>query len=453
MSSRTYPYDAIIVGTGPSGLFTALELISKKPRARLLFLEKGPDLHARIHPKGPADLISGWGGAGAFSDGKLNLTPEIGGNLLEYMRRAELETLIAHVDRFYRRFGAPARVYGGDREAVRTLSERATVHGLRFIPSRIRHLGTDRCFPLLKRIRQFLRGKVEIRFGEEVRRVLTRRRRVVGVQTASGERLAAGAVVLAPGRGHADWLEAEAKRLGLTTLQNPVDIGVRVEIPAAVLEPVTSVVYESKFLYTSSTFKDAVRTFCMNPYGEVIQEIHDSLITVNGHSYSRRRSENTNFAILVSTVFTEPFHEPVAFGKFITRLANMLGERVIIQRLGDLQMGRRSTPERIRMGRVRPTLSEATPGDLSFVIPYRFLRDILEMLEVLDKVAPGINSTDTLLYGVEVKFYSLRLKLTSSFEAEVAGLFAVGDGAGVSRGLIQASASGAVAAREIAKRL
>lgn len=446
-------YDAIIVGTGPSGLFTALELIARKPRVRILLLEKGQDLHARVHPKGPADLISGWGGAGAFSDGKLNLSPEIGGNLLDYMTRVEVEALIAHVDGLYRRFGAPAHVYGGDTKAVRDLAARAVVHGLRLIPSRIRHQGTDRCFPLLKRIQKFLKGKVEVRFGEEVQRVLTHRRRAVGVRTASGERLEAAAVVLAPGRGHASWLETEARRLGLTTLQNPVDIGVRVEVPAAVLEPVTSVVYESKFLYTSPTFRDTVRTFCMNPYGEVVQEVHDSLITVNGHSYSRRHSENTNFAILVSTTFTEPFHEPVAYGKFITRLANLLGERVIIQRLGDLQAGRRSTPQRIRMGRVRPTLSETTPGDLSFVIPYRFLRDILEMLEALDKVTPGINSPDTILYGVEVKFYSLRLKLTPVFETEVSQLFAIGDGAGVSRGLVQASASGVVAAREIVKRL
>ncbi len=231
-----------------------------------------------------------------------------------------------------------------------------------------------------------------------------------------------------------------------------MDIGVRVEVPAAVMEHLTKESYEPKLVFYSKTFDDRVRTFCVNPYGEVVQEHLKDIWTVNGHSYAKRKTSNTNFALLVSTTFTEPFNEPISYGRYIARLANFLGNGVIVQRLGDLQTGRRSTPARIEKGLVRPTLKEATPGDLSFVIPYRYLKDILEMLEALDGIAPGVNSRHTLLYGVEVKFYSMQLKLTTGLETEVKGLYAAGDGAGVSRGLIQASVSGVVAARSIQRK-
>ncbi len=243
------------------------------------------------------------------------------------------------------------------------------------------------------------------------------------------------------------------KRLKLGTINNPVDIGVRVEVPAPVMEPLTRATYEPKLIFYTKAFDDKVRTFCVNPYGEVVKEYLNGIWTVNGHSYSNRRTPNTNFALLVSTSFTEPFHEPVSYGRHIARLANFLGQGVIVQRLGDLQSGRRSTPERIGRGTVVPTLKDATPGDLSFVIPYRYLSDIMEMIDVLDKLAPGINSRHTLLYGVEVKFYSMRPRLDPSLESEIENLFTVGDGAGVSRGLVQSSASGVVAAREILKRI
>jgi len=248
-------------------------------------------------------------------------------------------------------------------------------------------------------------------------------------------------------------MHSEASRLGLQGANNPVDIGLRIEVPAVLMEHLTGKVYESKLIYFSRSFDDRVRTFCMNPYGIVVTENNGGLVTVNGHSYAEKRSANTNFALLVSKTFTEPFDEPIRYGKYIASLANMLGDGVIVQRLGDLQMGRRSTAERIRRGLVRPTLVEATPGDLSLVLPYRHLLSIMEMLEALDRLAPGVNSPHTLLYGVEVKFYSFRLRLTHHLETDLVNLFAVGDGAGVTRGLIQASASGVLAAREIGRRL
>jgi hypothetical protein len=258
-------------------------------------------------------------------------------------------------------------------------------------------------------------------------------------------------VIAAPGRAGARWLAAEAERLGLTVGVNPVDLGVRVEVPAPVMEPLTNDLYEAKLLYRSKQFEDMVRTFCVNPYGEVTTERYPGkIITVNGHSYANRRTANTNFALLVSTTFTTPFKEPIAYGEYIARLANLLGEGIIVQRLGDLMRGRRSTADRIARSTVRPTMNNATPGDLSFVLPYRYISDILEMLAAMDKIAPGVNSRNTLLYGVEVKFYSQRLKLDSGMRTEVKNLYAIGDGAGITRGLIQASAAGILAARAIA---
>jgi len=278
---------------------------------------------------------------------------------------------------------------------------------------------------------------------------------VKGIKTEAGDSFDCHYLILAPGREGADWLVKEAARLNLTMHSNPIDVGVRVEVPAAVMADLTSVLYESKLEFLTKSFDDRVRTFCMCPGGEVIMESTgggDPVITVNGHSYAERRTNNTNFALLVSTVFTKPFREPIAYGKYLARLANILSGGVLLQRLGDLMEGRRSTPARIERGLVQPTLKDATPGDLSFALPYRYLTDIVEMLQTMDKLAPGVASRHTLLYGIEVKFYSSRPQLSPSLETEVKNLFAVGDGAGVSRGLIQASASGVVAAREILKR-
>jgi hypothetical protein len=297
-----------------------------------------------------------------------------------------------------------------------------------------------------------LDGRVEFQKRKEVKGLVVEDRAVEGVETVEGEHFFGKYVIVAPGRSGAEWLKSEVQALGLKTLNNPVDVGVRVEVEASVLEPLTKVLYEPKLVYFSRGFDDHVRTFCVAPYGEVITESYNGVLTVNGQSYAERKTANTNFAILVSTKFTEPFREPIAYGKYIARLTNLLSGGVIVQRLGDLQAGRRSTEERITRSVTVPTLKNATPGDLSFVLPYRYLADIREMLEALDRIAPGVNGKDTLLYGIEVKFYSSRLELGDCLESHVGNLFTIGDGAGISRGLVQASASGVIAAREIIRR-
>jgi uncharacterized FAD-dependent dehydrogenase len=295
----------------------------------------------------------------------------------------------------------------------------------------------------------FLRKHLDIIFDSEVKKINVSANKVKGITLDDGTVFTSDFVILAPGREGSGWLQKQARALKLKTLPNPVDIGVRVEVPSSVFEKLTSKTYEPKLVLNSKRFDDRVRTFCVNPYGEVVKEYLDGIWTVNGHSYTDRRTDNTNFAILVSSTFTEPFDEPIEYGRYIAQLANFLGKGVIVQRLGDLRAGRRSTAKRIMKGLVKPTLKDVTPGDLSFVIPYRYLTGILEMLEALDKIAPGINSRHTLLYGLEVKFYSMQLELTPGLRTKVKNLYAVGDGAGVSRGLIQASASGVIAAREI----
>jgi hypothetical protein len=398
--------------------------------------------------------MSGWGGAGAFSDGKLTLSPAVGGRLPEMLGVERITSLIQQVDDTYVRFGAQGPIYGTRNDEVEALEKRAALAGLRFISVPIRHLGTERCAEIMQRMHDVLlqRG-VKILMRTPVAQILADDGRVTGVETEQGEHLEAAAVIVAPGREGAAWFKARADDLGLTMGRNPVDLGVRVEIPAVVLEPITELVYESKFIYYSKAFDDRVRTFCMCPHGEVSTEFAEDVMTVNGHSFADYRTKNTNFAILVSKTFTEPFDDPIAYGKSIARLANLLGDGVIVQRLGDLESGRRSTPQRLYRSVVTPTLSSATPGDLNLVLPYRYVVTILEMLHAMDEVAPGVASRHTLLYGVEVKFYSCRLRLTADMETEVENLYACGDGAGVTRGLIQASASGMLAAQTILRRL
>lgn len=442
-------YDCIIVGTGPAGIFAALELIAAKKGVKVLMLEKGKDLHERE----PHDLFYGWGGAGTFSDGKLNLSANVGGFLTDYIGEGELESLIDYVDKIFLKYGAPQELHGTDEAEIKRLEEISARNGLKLLPFKIRHLGTDRCFSLLKNLRQEINTKIDIQFNAEAVEILKQGDRVTGLRTSNGREFSGDFIILAPGRSGSHWLSEESKRLGLSTGNNPVDIGVRVEVPASIMRPITDVMHEAKLIFSSKRFDDQVRTFCMNPYGVVVKEKHKEFCTVNGHSFSTKKSNNTNFAILASTTFTEPFHEPIAYGQYIAKLVNLLGEGIIVQRLGDLLQGRRSTPERIKKGSVKPTLADATPGDLSFAIPYRYISDILEMLEVLDKIAPGVYSTSTLLYGAEVKFYSMRLKLTNNLETEVKNLFAAGDGAGITRGIIHAAVSGVVAAREILRRV
>ena len=443
-------YDVIIIGAGPAGIFAALEL-SKIDGIKVLIMDKGSDIEKRVREV-PRSLLCGWGGAGAFSDGKLTLSTQVGGQLTSYMPDEEVERLIKYVDQIYLDFGAPEKVYGTNEDEVSRIARQATIADLRLIPSAIRHVGTDQWPALLRRMHEVIEKRVDILTETAAGKILVREGRVAGVETASGESIEGDYVIAAPGREGADWLLEEARRLDLEAINNPVDVGVRVELPAPVLADLTDAIYEPKLIYYSPSFDDKVRSFCVCPQGEVVMEYNDGVTTVNGHSYSTKKTNNTNFALLVSTTFTEPFREPIIYGRYIASLSNLLSGSVIVQRLGDLKAGRRSTWSRIEHGLVEPTLKSATPGDLSFVLPYRHLTGIMEMLEAMDRLAPGVASRHTLLYGVEVKFYSSRLRLTPSLETEIANLFTIGDGAGVTRGLVQASAAGVVAAREIIKR-
>lgn len=457
-------YDVIIIGAGPAGIFTAMELSEKLPQLKILIVEKGRDINHRLCPSkeqnitcvhcAPCSVICGWGGAGAFSDGKLTLSTEVGGMLEQYIGDKQLMDLIKYIDQIYVKFGGPEKIYGlNEDETIQAIQRKAVLAELKLIPAPIRHLGTGRCQQILEAMRDHLLAKgVEVINNVMVNSLIVENGQVKGVETTDGKIIYGRYVVAAPGREGAEWITRETHRLGLNTAINPVDIGVRVELPAAVMEPLTKVIYESKLIYYSKSFDDKVRTFCMNPYGEVVVENNEGLLTVNGHSHAHKKTANTNFALLVSKTFTEPFKEPIAYGKYVASLANLLGGGVIVQRLGDLLAGQRTTKDRLKKGLVVPTLDDATPGDLSLVFPYRHLMAIVEMLKALDIIAPGVYSRHTLLYGVEVKFYSSRLELSKGLETKIKNLFAAGDGAGITRGLAQASAAGIVTAREILKR-
>jgi len=453
-------YNVAIIGGGPAGIFSALEIIKLKPDWKVILIEKGLRIEDRkcfiregkkqcVHCK-KCGLLCGWGGAGAFSDGKLTLTPDVGGHLIEYMTRSDVEDLIKYSDDLYLQFGATDEIFGLNQEDFANIEHAAILADLKLVHSPVRHLGTERSLSVLKNMQDYLENKITILNNTTAKTLIVENKQIKGFITDKDEKIFADYVIVAPGREGADWLTKEFCKNKIGMVNNAVDIGVRVELPAAIMEPVTSKLYESKLIYYSPTFGDEVRTFCMNPYGEVVVENYNGIATVNGHSWANKKTSNTNFALLVSKKFTEPFKEPIEYGQHIARLANMLSGGVLVQRFGDLLVGRRSTSERIKASVVQPTLPCATPGDLSLVLPYRHLVSIIEMLQALDKIAPGVASKNTLLYGVEAKFYSARVKLSKNFETEgVKNLFTIGDGAGITRGLLQASASGVHVARSI----
>jgi len=461
----SYLYDVVILGCGEAGIFAAYELAKLRPDLKVLALDQGRDIYSRscpivagkvkecIHCK-VCDTMCGFGGAGAFSDGKFNFTTQFGGWLTDFMAPETVMELIEYVDSVNVAHGATTEVYSTQTPEAKALERQALAHDLHLLQARCKHLGTENNLRILTNIYEGLRDKVEFRFNTAVE-AIDREGEGYRLTPAGGEDISCRCLLAAPGRSGAEWFSKQCQRLGIKLINNQVDIGVRVELPAAVFEHITDVVYESKLVYRTKQYGDQVRTFCMNPYGHVVAENVEGINTVNGHSYAdpALRSENTNFALLVSNRFTSPFNEPYRYGKHIASLSNMLAGGVLVQRFGDLVEGIRTNDHRLGHSFVRPTLTAAVPGDLSLALPKRQLDDIIEMIYALDKIAPGTANYDTLLYGAEVKFYSARLELTGELETALPGLFAAGDGAGVTRGLAQAGASGIQAARAICKRV
>ena len=455
-------YDVAIVGSGPAGIFCALELIQHKPDLKVIIIERGKSIERRNCPNSdaapgckkcnPCDMLAGWGGAGSFSDGKLSISTQVGGWLYEFVGNKKLMDLEQYVDSKYLHYGAPSKIYGSQDDAVEEFSEKAALIGMELIPQKIRHMGREGCIEVMGSMYEEVSKHATIKFKTEAKDIQINSHAVQGLVTNGGDTISAKYVVAAPGRVGNEWLAKQAERLNLHRENSYVDIGVRVEIPEPVMRDIAETLYEPKLIYYSKQFDDKVRLFCFNPGGVVTTEYYDDVLTVNGQSFANDKTSNTNFALLVSTRFTAPFKEPIKFGQSVAGLANMLGDGVIVQRLADLRRGKRSTKERISRSPVKPTLLSASPGDLSFTLPYRHLSSILEMLDALDKLCPGVAGAGTLLYGVEVKFYSSRLKLNQNLETEVSNLYAAGDGAGITRGLMQASVSGVHIARDILRK-
>ena len=451
-------YDVIIVGAGPGGIFAAYELMQCKPDLKVAVFEAGHELAKR---KCPIDgekvktcigckscsIMSGFGGAGAFSDGKYNINNDFGGTLYEYIGKKQALDLMRYVDDINLRFGGEGtKLYSTAGTKFKTI---CIQHDLHLLDASVRHLGTDINYVVLENLYAYLQDKVNFFFDTAVLTIAAEKNgyRVI-CKDASYE---CRECIISVGRSGSKWMESVCKELDISTKSNRVDIGVRVELPATVFAHLTDELYESKIVYRTEKYGDRVRTFCMNPKGAVVNENTNGIITVNGHSYEdpAKQTENTNFALLVAKHFSEPFKDSNGYGESIARLSNMLGGGVIVQRFGDLIRGRRSTPSRIEEAFITPTLN-ATPGDLSLVLPKRILDGIIEMIYALDKVAPGTANEDTLLYGVEVKFYNMEVEVNENLESKHKGLYIIGDGSGITHSLSHASASGIHVARNIA---
>lgn len=461
-------FDVIIIGAGPGGIFCAYELLDKKKDLKVLLLEKGRSIEKRQCPKRltnqcvgckPCSITTGFAGAGAFSDGKLSLSPDVGGNLPAILGYDKTQELIRESDNIYLKFGADTKIYGVDKQAeIRETRLKAINANLKLVECPIRHLGTEEGYKIYEKLQHHLKEQgAELIFNTMVEEILVEEGRAVGVRTEKGEIFYGKEIVSAVGREGADWFREKCEEIGIETTPGTVDIGVRVEVRDEVMQFLNENLYEAKLIYHTPTFDDKVRTFCTNPSGEVATEYYEGgLAVVNGHAYKAKdfKTNNTNFAILVSKNFTKPFKTPIEYGRHIAQLSNMLcGGKILVQTFGDFKRGRRTTEERLARNNLIPTLKDAVPGDLSLVFPHRIMVDIEEMLVALDKITPGIAADETLLYGVEVKFYSNKVIVNQDFETSICGLRAIGDGAGVTRGLQQASANGISVARSILRTM
>ena len=463
-------YDVVVVGAGPAGIMACYELYLKQPELKVLLIDKGQDVmnrHCPIKEKKikscpiiknnepgclPAcSITAGFGGAGAYSDGKFNITSEFGGWLTDYLSTDEVEDIIQYVDNLYLKHGATKEITDPTTDKVKEIEHRGYAVGLKLLRAKVRHLGTEENLRIMTEMSTKLKEHIDMLFKTAVKEVLVEDNRAKGVILENGEVINAQKVVLAPGRDGSAWLTKVLKKHGLELYNNQVDIGVRVETSNIVMEEINNSLYEGKFIYNTSV-GTKVRTFCSNPSGHVVIENHSGTMLANGHAYHDPKlgSKNTNFALLVSHTFSEPFNEPNEFAHEVSRLANKLSNgSVMVQRYGDIKRGRRTTEKRLKEGYTVPTLKEAVPGDLGLVLPYNTMKSIIEMIEALDKVTPGIANEHTLLYGVEAKFYSARPKVREGFECEIDDLYVAGDGAGLTRGLAQAGANGIIVARHI----
>lgn len=453
-------YDVIIIGAGPGGIFSAYELVQKRPDLKVAVFEAGHSLAKRHCPIDgdkvkscigckSCSIMSGFGGAGAFSDGKYNITNDFGGTLYEYIGKERALNLMKYVDEINMRYGGEGtKLYS---TSGTRFKKECIKHDLHLLDASVRHLGTDINYVVLENLYAYLQDKVDFYFDTPVETVaIIDGGYEVKCQDAS---YTCEKCIISVGRSGSKWMERVCKELEIPTKSNRVDIGVRVELPADVFSHLTDELYESKIVYRTQKYQDKVRTFCMNPKGAVVNENTNGIITVNGHSYEdpEKQTQNTNFALLVAKHFSEPFKDSNGYGESIARLSNMLGGGVIVQRFGDLIRGKRSTPDRIEEAFITPTL-KATPGDLSLVLPKRILDGIIEMIYALDKVAPGTANDDTLLYGVEVKFYNMEVEVSDKLECCYDGLYIIGDGSGITHSLSHASASGVHVARDIAEK-